>query len=97
MGVPPVTRVGKIQRRIARAFVESNGAPLLTTIHLLEHSFPRVTHYESKHFVSVYRAASKFAVRVSRPGRAVVIWAPNEADSPAVFCESARAYLGGCG
>ena len=76
MGVPPVNRVGRIQRRIARAFVWSGGAPLLT-VHLLEHSFPRVTHFEPKHFVSVYRAARRYAVRISRPGRAVVIWAPS--------------------
>ena len=76
MGIPPINRVGRIQRQIKRAFIASGGQPLLT-IHLLEHGYPRVDHYERWHYVSIYRAASKFAVHVAGPGRAFVIWAPN--------------------
>ena len=48
----------------------------MLTIDLLEHAYPRVTHYEPRHYVSVYRAATKFAVRVGGPGRAFIIWGP---------------------
>ena len=45
----------------------SGGRPLLT-VDLLEHSYPRVDRYRRWHYVSIYRAASKFAVRVGRQG-----------------------------
>ena len=76
MGIPPINRVGRIQRQIKRAFIASGGQPLLT-IHLLEHGYPRVDHYERWHYVSIYRAASKVAERVGGPGRAFIIWGPN--------------------
>ena len=72
----PKTRIGRIQKRIRRAFIESNGAPLLSA-HLLASCYPRLDCYRPWHYKSVYRAASKFAVRISRPGRAVAIWGPN--------------------
>ena len=62
-------RVGRIQRQIKRAFIAAEGRPLLT-IGLLERGYPRVAHYELWHYTSIYRAASKFAVRVGGPGRA---------------------------
>jgi hypothetical protein len=71
----PKNRVGRIQKQIRRAFIASSGRPLLT-IDLLEYGYPRVDHYERWHYVSIYRAASKFAVRVGGPGRAFIIWGP---------------------
>ena len=77
MGVPPINRVGRIQRRIARALITSNGQPLLTG-DLLESAYPRATPpYEHWRYKTIYKAASKFATRVGGPGRAFIIWGPS--------------------
>ena len=60
------------------------------TIDLLEYGFPRVARYEPKHYVSVYRAATKFAERVGRPGRAFITWGPNP-ELAAILAEDASA------
>ena len=88
MGVPPINRVGRIQRQIKRAFVVSGGQHLLT-IDLLEHAYPRVTHYEPWHYVSVYRAATKFAVRVGGR-RAFIIWGPKPELADQISAKSDR-------
>ena len=76
MGVPPINRVGRIQRRIARALIASDG-PLLT-VDLLEAAYPRVTPpYEHWRYKTIYKSAEKFAVNVAGPRRAFIIWGPN--------------------
>ena len=79
MGVPPVRCTGRIQKRIRRALIESNGRPLLTA-DLLEFAYPRVDRFGREQrwrYTAVYRAATKFAARVGGPGRAFIIWGPN--------------------
>ena len=76
MGVPPITRTGKIQKRIRRALIVAD-RPLLT-IDLVESAYPRATPpYAHWHYKSVRRAATRFAQRVGGPGRAFIIWGPN--------------------
>ena len=66
--------LGKIQRRIKRAFVANPGA-LLTTGFLIDWSFPRRTEpIGFKHRVSLWRAAPAVADRVGRTYPGGFIW-----------------------
>ena len=58
--------LGKIQRRIVRAFVAKPGE-LLTTADLIRWSYPRRAEpIALKHFISARRAAEAVADRVGR-------------------------------
>jgi hypothetical protein len=46
----------KLQPQVSPVGIKCWLVEPLLTVHLLEHSFPRVTHFEPKHFVSVYRS-----------------------------------------
>jgi hypothetical protein len=66
--------LGKIQRRILRAFTASPGAQL-TTMDLIVWCFPRRTEPVGfKHRVSVWRAAPAVAVKVGRTYPGGFIW-----------------------
>jgi hypothetical protein len=70
-----VYRIGRVERQIRRAFIASDGRPLLT-IDLMRWVFPRVSHYEAWRYWSVHRAATKCAVKVGRCGKGN-LWQPN--------------------
>jgi hypothetical protein len=76
VGQIPKNRIGRVQRRIRRAFIASEGRPLLT-IDLLEHAYPRVDRYQRWHYKTIYKSAEKAAERVGGPGRAFIVWGPN--------------------
>jgi hypothetical protein len=66
--------LGKIQRRIKRAFIAKPGARL-TTMDLIVWSFPRRTEpIGFKHRVGVWRAAEAVAVKIGRTYPGGFIW-----------------------
>lgn len=79
-----VERLGKLQRRIWRAFIAEPSAEL-STGDLLAVAFPRLRAGEFKwsHRYAVRRAAERVAVRVGRCRPGGLIWAakPRKADA----------------
>ena len=67
-------RVGKVQRGVRRALIVSDGVPL-PTASLLPWCYPRLTRFEQKHYVALWRGAQKFAIRIGRCGKGN-LWAP---------------------
>ena len=67
-------RVGKVQRGVRRAFIASDGAPLLTR-DLLKWTCPREDWYPQARYRSLARAATRFAVKLGRCGKGN-LWAP---------------------
>jgi hypothetical protein len=66
--------LGKIQRRIKRAFVANKGATL-TTGDLIRWSYPRWTGpIGFKHYVGARRAAEAVAVKIGRTYPGGFIW-----------------------
>jgi hypothetical protein len=58
-------REGKVQRACRRALIAAGGRPLLTR-DLLRWAYPRLEHFKTWHYWSVYRAAPKYAVKTGR-------------------------------
>jgi hypothetical protein len=66
--------LGKIQRRIVRAFVANQRGPL-TTADLIRWSFPRRTEpIGFKHRISAWRAAKAVAVKIGRTYPGGTVW-----------------------
>jgi hypothetical protein len=70
------TRLGKIERKIWRAFIAEPGSEL-STIELVQLAFPRLPAGELKrsHWYSVRRAAESVAFRVGRKRPGGLVWA----------------------
>ena len=72
-------RIGRLQLRVRRAFIASNGQPL-TIADFLPRCYPQTRSYARWQYRAVGRAACKFGVSLgraeSRQGRPIV-WAPN--------------------
>ena len=68
--IPPNSplRIGRVQRQVRRAFI-ALGCPL-TTSDLMMRAYPRGYDYSSWRYAEVRLAASRFAVRIGRSGRA---------------------------
>lgn len=63
--------VGQNQKRIRRAFIYANGAPVQTAT-LMAWCYPELSKFERWHWWSVSRAAHKFGTNISRGW-----WQPN--------------------
>jgi hypothetical protein len=74
-------RIGRVQRQILRAFIASNGQPLLIS-DLLPRCYPRAKRFEKWHRNGVHAALRRFAVSLGRlpnvQGRPA-LWAPKSA------------------
>jgi hypothetical protein len=69
-------RIGRVERANRRALIAADGLPVRTR-DLLKYAYSRIRGlHPTWRYWSAYRAASKFAVRLSKPGSRIV-WAPN--------------------
>ena len=82
-------RIGRVQRQILRAFIVSDGQPLLIS-DLLARCYPRVEYFKKWHRNGVHAALRRFGVSLARlphiQGRPT-LWALN---AQAIRCLSDR-------
>lgn len=64
----PGKRIGRVQRQIIRAFIASNGQPLVTR-ELIQWCYPRLDRFQDWHRWNTRRAALKVAAQIGLDGR----------------------------